>query len=371
MSTVGPYRDNICSESARNFRLRGNHSAPDRFNIRNYILFCALLVLIILSGCERFKAEKTTIILYNGRWESLYINNAIAGFIIEKGYGYEVETIELTEPVLREALRDGRVDVNLEMWQQDMTDWYLKLIQERIIINLGMTFESGPQFWMIPQWVANRYDIKTVFDMQAHWELFRNPENPSKGAFYNCILGWECADINTIKMEAYGLNKYYDIITPGSQTALEASFIRARKTQTPVFGYYWAPTPLMGEHVWYVLEEPPYNDACWKKIFAAIRDKGLRPIDEGCAYQDLPVDKVVHKDLVRDAPEIVEMLKKMVVGLEPLNKTASWAKRHAGEEWQKAAIFYLEHYEERWKTWVTPQAYKEIKKALEQAGKKG
>jgi ABC-type proline/glycine betaine transport system substrate-binding protein len=60
------------------------------------------------------------------------------------------------------------------------------------------------------------------------------------------------------------------------------------------------------------------------------------------------------------------MLKKMVVGLEPLNKTLAWAKAHDNDR-EKAALYYLSNYEHRWKTWVTLKAYKRIKKALKES----
>ncbi len=63
--------------------------------------------------------------------------------------------------------------------------------------------------------------------------------------------------------------------------------------------------------------------------------------------------------------DVVTMLKKMVVGLEPLNKTAAWAKENEVQDWELAAIYYLKTYEERWKTWVTDDAYRQIKDALE------
>ncbi len=59
------------------------------------------------------------------------------------------------------------------------------------------------------------------------------------------------------------------------------------------------------------------------------------------------------------------MLEKMVVGLEPLNKTLAWAKEN-DRNWDEASVYYLKNYEDRWKSWVTPKAYKRMYKALKQ-----
>ncbi len=78
-----------------------------------------------------------------GRIRSHLLNNAIAKFIIEEGYGYRVEEVTETTPVLMEALPRGEVDLNLEGWQQNLPDWYAEHIDKGNIVNLGMTFEGG------------------------------------------------------------------------------------------------------------------------------------------------------------------------------------------------------------------------------------
>jgi len=83
----------------------------------------------------------------------------------------------------------------------------------------------------------------------------------------------------------------------------------------------------------------------------------------------LAIDKVAHRGLLENAPDVVEMLRRMLVGLEPLSETLAWAKENNVEDWEEAAIYYLQNYEERWETWVTPEAYERIKKALEEASR--
>ncbi len=349
----------------------GQDSHPRRFPKRTDLIArlgkrISLLITVLLAsmmllvGC----GQKPTINLYDGTWDSIWINNAIFKFIVENGYGYPVVTGEQTESVLRRGFEKGEIDLAMEMWQQDMIDWYTELMEQGIIINLGLVYERGPQFWIIPKWVAEQYNIETVFDMKDHWQLFKNPENPLRGVFYNCIIGWECSQINIVKLQAYGLDQYFEAVTPGSALVLEAALARAQEKHHPAFGYYWSPTTLMGSYDWHILKEPPYSDACWEKIFAAVRDKSLRPIDHACAYEDIPIDKVIHKDLLKKAPDVVDMLTRMVVGVDPLNNTAGWAKKHRILDWEKAAVYYLQNYEDHWKTWVPPAVYVKIKKAL-------
>ena len=61
------------------------------------------------------------------------------------------------------------------------------------------------------------------------------------------------------------------------------------------------------------------------------------------------------------------MINKMVVGLDPLNATVAWATQNAVDDWERAAIYYLQNYEDRWRTWVTSDAYAKINAALEKS----
>ncbi len=332
------------------------------------LLFTALVTAVTLvAGCATKEVkEKPTIRLVDAQWESLWIANALAEFIIEKGYGYPVEQVVCTTAVYMVTFPKGEMDVHMEFWSQNLPQWTAEHISATgELESLGMTLEGGPQFWCIPQWVHEEYNINTVFDMKDHWELFKDPADPTKGAFINSLIGWQCTEINKVKLEAYGLTEYYNIIESGAAGSLEAAMTAAQKKHEPVFAYYWAPTAIMGMYDWYILEEPEYDPDVWAKVVAAIDDPSLRPLDEACAYESVPLLKVIHKSLRNKAPDVVAMLEKFTMGLERCNRAAAWAKENEiGSDWERVAIWYLKEYEDVWKTWVTDDAYKKIKDAL-------
>ena len=337
--------------------------------IRRALIFPLLATVFLSVACAADEPGlgKPAIRLHDALSESQWINNAIAKFIIEEGYGYPVETVVESTPAMQEGLPVGTIDLNLEGWQQNIIDWYDAELERGAIINLGMIYEGGPQFFVIPSWVAEANNIRTVQDMKDHWRLFQDPQDPSKGVFYNCISGWECAKINEVKLRSYGLERYYNIVSPVSSTALTAALGNAQSAKRPVFGYYWEPSSLAASYQWYILEEPPYTSECWEKVIAAIEADGAPLNGQPCAYQNLPIEKLAHAGLQEKAPEVVDMLKAMVVGLEPLNKTMAWSQEHDVQDWEKAAVYYLKSYEDRWRSWVTPEAYDKVKKALGEA----
>ena len=142
---------------------------------------------------------------------------------------------------------------------------------------------------------------------------------------------------------------------------------RQQENNQPVFGHYWAPTGLMGSYEWQILEEPPHTNECSERLTAAAQDPSLRPVDAACAYENVPIDKLAHRGLLSKASDLADMLRKMNVGLEPLNTTLAWATGNEVDDPKTIAIYYLQNFEDRWSTWVTPQAYKEIKGVLDAA----
>lgn len=327
------------------------------------VIVVLALTLLLGSACG---GEKPVIKLHAWETGSHFLNNAIFTFLVENGYGYPVETVIQTTPVLKETLPTGEVDLNLEGWQHNIPDWYAEHTSQGSVVNLGMNYEGGPQFYMVPKWVAEQHGINSIFDLQEHWELFMDPEDPSKGIFYNGILGWEVTGINRVKLEAYGLTMFYNSEAPGSVPAMEAALADAQERGQPVVGYYWSPAPLNASYEWHVLDEPPHTKECWDKITAATLDESLRPIDEACAFPDAPIDKLAHRSLEGKAPEVVDMLKKMQVGLDPLNRTLAWVTQNNVQDWDEAALHYLSNNEDRWRSWVTPGAYQKIRYELDE-----
>lgn len=327
------------------------------------VLVGLLMIPTLLGACA--SAEKETIRFADTQFESIWINNAIIGYIVEHGYEHPVEVVEMTTPIMQATLANGEVDVMLEGWQQNMQDWYDEELAAGNIENLGDTYEGGPQWWVIPLSTHEEHGINTVDDMKDNWELFKDPEDPSKGAFINCVIGWQCAEINTVKLEAYGLTDYYNIISPGSSGALDAALSGPQLKGGDVFGYYWAPTSLMGAYDWWVLEEPTHSESCWAKITEAREDKSKRPVDEACAYEVIPVDVLVNGGLKDKAPEIYDLLENQTVGLDEINRTAAWALQSDIQgDWHKAAVYYLTTFEDKWTSWMPEDKADKVKEAL-------
>ncbi len=331
------------------------------------LLFVAVGAVAVLVGACASDAEeeKMTIKFSNTEYETAWLMNAVAAIILEEGYGYTTETLSLSVPVSQVSLANGDIHVWLDTWWWYYLTWWDPAIENGEVEELGISMEPAPSFWTIPTAVAEEYNIKTVFDMKEHWELFKDPEDSSKGLFINCPIGWQCQMVNRVKLEAYGLTDTFNIVEP-TAGALEAAMAGAQIKGEPVFGYYWAPTALMGMYDWYILEEPEFDAEVWDSILAAIDDESLRPLSEAVAYEAVSPVNSIWAPLREEAPDAVAVFEKMNIGLEQTNRAAAWAKDNEIEDWAEVAAWYMNTYESRWKSWVTPEAYTKIKAALDE-----
>ncbi|MDJ0781650.1 MAG: glycine betaine ABC transporter substrate-binding protein [Desulfosarcinaceae bacterium] len=325
-----------------------------------------LLTLALLIACDTGWLQRTPpeLRLHDDQIDALQINNAIAAFIFETGYGYRVERIDLTTKEVQRMLVSGELDITLEAWTTSNHAWLERETARGTIIDLGPMYGEGQEFWMIPSWVAQRYQIDSVADMKDHWRLFQDPEDPTKGVFFNCIIGWTCLEINRIKLEAYGLDKFYNAVSPSSPEALEAAFENAQLKQIPVFGYYWNPNAMMALYQWQILAEPPHSPDVWGEVLAAAEDATLRPLSAACQYEPGSGHKLVHHKLADRAPAILAVLDRLHLDTEILNELLLRSRLSNAESWTDIARYFFREYPKIWHAWVTPSAREKMEQVL-------
>ena len=345
-------------------------TGPNRWMWYPFILVALLALPLLAAACGE-EEEKPTIRFGDNQYESLWINEAIAEFIIEEGYGYPTETILMTTQLVQATLAKGDVDIWMELWVEYFPDWHAEELAAGNIIELDeVILFDGPAFWFINKSIAEKHNIKTVEDMKRPEVVaeFADPEDSSKGLFTNCPIGSQCSKINPAKMRAYGLDEFYNTLEAGSQPGHDAAVAGALLKGEPIFTYYWSPTSIIGKYIDEIvlLEEPTYTDACWKEVTTAKEDTSY-PITEACAYKTSQVTKAIHAGLPDKAPDVVEFLRKMSPGGDAISRTASWAVENEVQDFSKAGVYYLQNFEDRWTTWVPADVATKVKAALAEA----
>ncbi|MEM0909139.1 MAG: ABC transporter substrate-binding protein [Pseudomonadota bacterium] len=205
---------------------------------------------------------------------SAAFHTAVARSILEEGYGCETDVIPGTTLVLNQGLARGDVDLLMEVWTGNPAQTFLDAEAEGKVTRLGTTFPDAVEGWFVPRYLVDGDDaaakgLTSVSQLSEFKELFRDPEDPDKGRFYNCVVGWQCEVVNSKKLIAYGLEDDYSNIRPGAGAALEAAVESAYLRGKPVLFYHWAPTWLIGKYDFVMLDEPTYDKATWDEMMAS------------------------------------------------------------------------------------------------------
>lgn len=364
----------------------------------NILIVLVLSLTILLAACQPAapaaptapadasadpapeEGPKETISFADTQWQSLWINNEIAMFITEHGYGYPVEVVTVTTPVMQQSLVGDELQVIMEVWWSNIEEWWNAEREAGTIVELGDIFESSAQGFYVPRYVIEgdpdrdiapmAPDLKSVDDLPQYKELFADPEDPNKGVLVSCVTGWNCAEVIRIKTYAYGLDETYNLSEPGSAGALDAGIAGPYMKGKPVVSYYWEPTWLLGVYDMVLLEEPEFNEECWNKITeiseAGVIDDSMAdtvPEMAGCGFQNISVPKAVSAGMAERHPELVSFLDTMFIGTDNLNKISAYMTENEAEV-EEAAQWYFENYEDQWRSWLPEDVADKVADAL-------
>lgn len=330
---------------------------------RLFSVFLSVIVavsFVTATATTALSESKPTVRMADKSWESIQVHNRIAGFILEKAYGYPIEYITgETIPLMNGTIR-GDVDIDMESWTENVQDIYDKGVGSGAVLDLGSNYPDSWQGWLVPTYLikgdpergieAKAPDLKSVSDITKYWALFKDPENPSKGRFFNSIPGWGVTDINEKKFKVYGLDKHFNVVMPGSDAALAGSMVAAYKKGEPWFGYYWAPTWVLGKLDMTPLEEPPYDKNVWEKNHA-------------CAFPPVQVNILVNAKFAEKHPDVVAFLKNYETNTALNNEILAYMEDHGGDA-KAAAIWFLKEKPDIWTAWVSEDVARKVKDAL-------
>ena len=300
--------------------------------------------------------EDKTIIFGDLNWPSALLQNRIAQYIAEKGYGYPTDVkFGATLPLLQ-GLRRGDVDVLMEIWLPNQNDTWNEARAAGEVVSLGLSLGKDWQSaFVIPAYLQEQYpQLDSVEDLKNPFykSLFATPETGGKARLVSCIIGWSCELVNSAQVEGYGLSDHIHIVNPGDGAALNADLYGAYERREPWLGYMWgtADPPLRLDLV--RLEEPAYSDECWATTKA-------------CAYQDATIIIVVNSDFPETVPDFADVLRKWDFDVDRVLKPiVAWQDENNTADVNASALWWLNAHSNIWREWVTADAAAAINAAL-------
>ena len=321
------------------------------------ILATLIAAIFPLAACGESETEesKPTIIFSDLNWNSAQMQDRIAQYIVEKGYGYSTELVFGGTLALFQGLRRGDSNVTLEIWLPNQAEVWAEAVEAGEVVPVGASLGNDWQSaFVIPAYLQEQYpDLDSVEDLkdERFKQLFATVETDGRARLVSCVIGWSCEEANAQQIEAYGLSEHVHIVNPGDSAAANADLYRAYENREPWVGYQWGTNDPNQILDLVRLEEPEYTDLCWLTTKA-------------CGYKDANIIIAVHPDLTVEAPDVVAMLRAWNLEIPEYQKALAWMLGNPGAEINDAALWWLSNNSDIWTSWVTPEAAEAIEEAL-------
>ena len=326
-----------------------------------------LLATSVLLATASFTAsadECGGVTIADMNWNSATLIANIDKFILQHGYGCDAELVPGdTMPTGTSMIEKGEPDIAPELWSNSMKAALDRGVSEGRLRYAGATLSDGGEegFWVPAYLVEEDPSLATIAGIKAKRQLFKHPEDPDKSAFMGCPAGWNCQITAGNLFHAMELDKAgFELIDPGSGAGLAGAIAKAYERKQPWFGYYWAPTAVLGK---YKMVKVDFGSGIDEDHFRACITKEECLDPKPTMYPPSPVDTVVTDTFAKRAPEALAYLSSRSFGNQEMNTLLAWMEEYQADG-EIAMEHFLTEYESTWTPWVSPDVAKKVKQAL-------
>ena len=136
------------------------------------------------------------------------------------------------------------------------------------------------------------------------------------------------------------------------------SIASAYEDKAPWFGYYWAPTSLLGKYDMVEVDIGPYK----KDVHACNTEPDCATPGKS-AYPASKVITGVTSDFAEREPEIAELMSKVSFTNKQMGDVLAWKEdKQASDE--EGAVYFLQKYKDVWSTWLNDAARQKLANVL-------
>jgi glycine betaine/proline transport system substrate-binding protein len=279
-------------------------------------------------------------------WASAAVVTSVAEFLMTQGYGCDVTVVPTTTvPAITSVAETGEPDIITELWTS-YTEVYEELRSEGKLVEMSKVLsDGGIEAWWIPAYLAEAHpELTTLEGIRANPQLVG-------GRFHDCPTGWGCDITNFNNFKAAGLDEAgVERFQHGSGETLAAAIAAAYEAEEPWFGYYWAPTSVLGKYPMVQVETAPHDaDA---HICNGLEDCATPTLS---AYPAANVVTAVTNTFEEREPAIAEFLGKMTFTNAQMGGVLAWQEENNASN-EEAAVYFLTSFPDVWSAWISEDA---------------
>ena len=297
-------------------------------------------------------------------WNSAALMANVDRFILEHGYGCDAKLVTGdTVPTSTSMIEKGEPDIAPEMWSNSVREILDKAVDEKLLRYAGQSLSDGGEeaFW-VPAYLTDKDpSLATIEGIKKNAALFKHPEDPSKSMLMGCPAGWSCQIISANLFKALELDQAgFDLVDPGSGAALAGSIAKAYDRGEAWFGYYWAPTAVLGK---YKMTKVDFGSGVDLEHFTSCISI------EDCAEPQVTmwppsvVQSVTTESFATNSPEAFNYISNRAFKNAQMNELLAWMEDNQADG-TIAAEYFMKNNRDTWNQWVAPEVAQKIDSAL-------
>lgn len=283
-------------------------------------------------------------------WASSAVVTEVSKFLLEQGLGCSVTTVpSSTVPSVTSVAETGQPDIVTELWINSAAI-YPKLKEEGKVVPLANVLsDGGAEGWWVPTYLAEKHPELTTIE-----GVLANPELVG-GRFHNCPDGWGCRITNdnlirAVDMEDSGM----EVFNHGSGETLATSIAAAFEDEAPWFGYYWAPTSVLGRFPMTEVKIGDYNKEAHECNVAP-----NCPDPKASDYPAAPVLTIATTDFESREPAAAELMSNVAFTNDMMSSLLAWQEENNASP-EEVAVHFLTTNSDIWSTWLNDEAKEKL-----------
>ncbi len=289
---------------------------------------------LVLAGAATAEPIKIAI----NEWTGQHISANIAGAMFEK-LGHEVEFITAGAVPQFAAIADGSIDLNPEIWTNNVGDIYPNAVEAGDIIVVGQLGLEPREGWLYPPYME---------------ELC--PGLPAYEALYDCAQAFAAADTfpngRLITYPADWGTRSSDLVEAidmpfrpvpgGSEGAMMAELTSAIAAEQPILMMMWAPH--------WVHAEVETNWVEWDNAGAECDESG-QARGAACGFAQASVEKITSSGFADTYPDAMALLGAMSISNDIQNALILEVDQN-GRDVEEVVAEWVEANADTWQPWV-------------------
>ncbi|MCW8334308.1 ABC transporter substrate-binding protein [Vibrio paucivorans] len=324
-----------------------------------------MAALALMAASTTVQADECgTVTIADMNWSSASLIANIDRFILEHGCDCDAELVPGdTMPTGTSMIEKGQPDIAPELWSNALKDALDKGVAEKRLRYAGKSLVNGGEegFW-VPKYLVEQYpEMAKIDGVIKHAELFEHPESKDSSAFYSCPAGWNCQIsagnlFRALDLESAG----FEIVDPGSSAGLSGSIAKAYERKEAWFGYYWAPTAVLGK---YDMVKVDFGSGVNLEEFVGCTTQEDCADPKATMYPPSPVHTVTTEAFASRSPQAYDYLTTRGFTNDEMNQLLAWMEDNQADG-EEGMYHFLSEFPAVWQGWVSEDVAKKVQSAL-------